>query len=96
MLAVVTDRGIFYKMQQAAPDKVLIEAPTRGEGATCRLCAHCPWMAMNDLDQIINALEKIGSAEAKQHEILVSPDLIEKSQKPLDRMLAFGETLKNR
>ena len=96
MFIVATDRGIFYKMQQAAPDKVLIEAPTRGEGATCRSCAHCPWMAMNDLDQIINALEKIGSAEAKQHEILVSPDLIEKAKKPLDRMLAFGETLKNR
>ena len=96
MFIVATDRGIFYKMQQAAPDKVLIEAPTRGEGATCRSCAHCPWMAMNDLDQIVNALEKIGSAEAKQHEILVSPDLIEKAKKPLDRMLAFGETLNNR
>jgi len=25
---VATDRGIFYKMQQAAPDKLLMEAPT--------------------------------------------------------------------
>lgn len=36
-LIVATDRGIFYKMQQAVPDKELLEAPTAGEGATCLL-----------------------------------------------------------
>ena len=50
-MIVATDRGIFYKMQQAAPDKELFEAPTAGEGATCRSCAHCPWMAMNGLQE---------------------------------------------
>src|SRR5690606_5282190 len=35
---VATDNGIFYKMQQAAPNKILIEAPTAGNGATCRSC----------------------------------------------------------
>lgn len=30
-LIVATDRGIFYKMQQAVPDKILVEAPTAGE-----------------------------------------------------------------
>lgn len=53
---VATDKGIFYKMQQAAPGKTLIEAPTGGNGATCRSCAHCPWMAMNGLHAIENAL----------------------------------------
>ncbi|NIW85075.1 MAG: quinolinate synthase NadA, partial [Gammaproteobacteria bacterium] len=48
-LIVATDRGIFYKMRQAAPDKTLIEAPTGGVSATCSSCAHCPWMAMNGL-----------------------------------------------
>ncbi|MFK5894378.1 MAG: quinolinate synthase NadA, partial [Pseudomonadota bacterium] len=37
---VATDNGIFYKMQQAMPDKHLIEAPTGGIGATCTMCAH--------------------------------------------------------
>jgi quinolinate synthase len=55
-LIVATDRGIFYKMQQAAPDKTLIEAPTFGEGATCKSCAHCPWMAMNGLHNLEHAL----------------------------------------
>ena len=33
---VATDRGIFYKMQQAAPNKILLAAPTGGNGATCK------------------------------------------------------------
>lgn len=85
-LIVATDRGIFYKMQQEAPNKTFIEAPTRGAGATCRSCAHCPWMAMNKLDEILLALEATDSSE---HEILVDADLIPKAKKPLDRMLDF-------
>jgi quinolinate synthase len=46
---VATDKGIFYKMQQLAPHKTFVEAPTAGSGAACRSCAHCPWMAMNGL-----------------------------------------------
>jgi quinolinate synthase len=54
---VATDKGIFYKMQQAHPEKILLEAPTAGAGATCRSCAHCPWMAMNHLRNLRQALE---------------------------------------
>ncbi len=55
---VATDNRIFYKMQQAAPDKTLIEAPTGGVGATCTMCAHCSWMAMNTLQGILKVLEE--------------------------------------
>ena len=41
-MIVATDQGIFYKMQQAVPDKQLLVAPTGGSGATCRSCASCP------------------------------------------------------
>ncbi len=44
---VATDRGIFYKLQQIATEKQFYIAPTAGADATCRSCAHCPWMAMN-------------------------------------------------
>lgn len=54
---VATDNRIFYKMQQAAPDKKLIEAPTGGVGGSCTMCAHCSWMAMNSLQCILNVLE---------------------------------------
>jgi len=59
---VATDNGIFYKMQQAAPDKILMEAPSGGEGATCESCAHCPWMAMNHLRNLAEVL-RTGSNE---------------------------------
>ncbi|ACS84965.1 quinolinate synthase NadA [Musicola paradisiaca] len=90
-LIVATDRGIFYKMQQACPEKVLIEAPTAGEGATCRSCAHCPWMAMNGVQAIFSALV----ADGGEHEIQVAAGVREKALLPLNRMLAFAATLKS-
>ncbi|GGX62266.1 quinolinate synthase NadA [Saccharospirillum salsuginis] len=81
---VATDRGIFYKMQQRSPGKTLIEAPTAGQGANCRSCAHCPWMAMNDLERLKRVLIN------KDQEIDVAPDLIEKARIPLGRMLDFA------
>ncbi|MDT3666389.1 quinolinate synthase NadA [Cronobacter dublinensis] len=89
-LIVATDRGIFYKMQQACPEKTLLEAPTAGEGATCRTCAHCPWMAMNGLQAIAEALEHSGAA----HEIHVDAGLRERALMPLNRMLDFAATLR--
>lgn len=83
MFIVATDRGIFYKMQQAAPEKTFIEAPTGGSGATCRSCAHCPWMAMNGLDNIAQALE------SGRDEVHVDPALIDRARLPLQRMLDF-------
>ncbi|UAA37317.1 quinolinate synthase NadA [Paraneptunicella aestuarii] len=82
---VATDKGIFYKMQQLAPNKELIEAPTAGNGATCRSCAHCPWMAMNGLNAIEKAL-----VEPAGHEIFVDAELREKALIPLNRMLDFS------
>ncbi|MGV3346859.1 quinolinate synthase NadA [Enterobacteriaceae bacterium LUAb1] len=88
-MIVATDRGIFYKMQQACPDKVLMAAPTAGEGATCRTCAHCPWMAMNSLKAIAEGLETDGMA----HEIHVDEALRQGAMLPLNRMLTFAAEL---
>ena len=84
-MIVATDSGIFYKMQQAAPDKELIIAPTAGEGATCRSCAHCPWMAMNHLENLMQSLEQ-GS-----NEIHVDPEVGRRAMVSLQRMLDFRE-----
>ena len=48
-------------MHAAAPGKILLEAPTAGEGATCTSCAHCPWMAMNGLRNLAAVLENGGN-----------------------------------
>ena len=84
---VATDRGIFHKLRQLNPGKRFIEAPTAGDGATCRSCAHCPWMAMNEL----HALDRLLSDEAYRlaNEVHVDPALGERAKMPLDRMLAF-------
>ena len=55
---VATDKGMFHRMQQLAPNKTLIEAPTAGNSATCKSCAHCPWMAMNGLEGVLMALQR--------------------------------------
>ena len=80
---VATDNGIFYKMQQLAPNKTLIEAPTAGNGATCRSCAHCPWMAMNGLENLLSVIEN------GDQEVHVDPSLREDALRPLQRMLDF-------
>ncbi|WP_396821771.1 quinolinate synthase NadA [Modicisalibacter tunisiensis] len=82
-LIVATDRGIFFKMQQAVPDKTLFEAPTAGNGATCKSCAHCPWMAMNALDNLAGSLRELSG------EVFVDAELRERALKPLERMLNF-------
>jgi len=55
---VATDKGMFHRMQQLAPGKTLIEAPTAGNSATCKSCAHCPWMAMNGLPGVLACLQQ--------------------------------------
>lgn len=55
---VATDNGILHRMRQLAPGKTLIEAPTAGNSATCKSCAHCPWMAMNSLQGLVDCLEQ--------------------------------------
>ncbi|WP_417596772.1 quinolinate synthase NadA [Oceanospirillum sp.] len=80
---VATDRGIFYKMQQLCPEKTFLEAPTAGNGATCRSCAHCPWMAMNELESLVHVLE------TGDQEVFVDAELGEKAMQPLTRMLQF-------
>ena len=84
---VATDKGIFYKMQQAAPGRRLIDAPTAGDGATCRSCANCPWMAMNTLPRVLQSLEQ------GTNEILVPEALIPAAVRPLERMLEFTRNL---
>lgn len=85
MFIVATDRGIFYKMHQMAPHKTFIDAPTAGKGATCVSCAHCPWMAMNGLENLMQTLEQ-GS-----NEVLVDPELGRQAMVPLQRMLNFAK-----
>lgn len=85
---VATDAGIFNKMRQLAPEKVLLCAPISGDGTTCEGCARCPWMEMNTLEKLAQVLET-GSGE-----IHVEPELAARARVPIQRMLDFAKTLK--
>jgi quinolinate synthase len=80
---VATDNGILHRMRQLAPGKTLIEAPTAGDSATCKSCAHCPWMAMNALQGVVSCLAQ-GTGEIQVPEPTRSQAL-----GCIDRMLDF-------
>ena len=81
---VATDKGIFYKMQQVAPTKQLIAAPTEEDGSKCNSCSNCPWMALNTLNGIYECLSNPTS-----HEINIDPDIEYKAKIPMDRMVNY-------
>ncbi len=80
---VATDNGMMHKLRTLNPGKVFIEAPTAGNSATCKSCAHCPWMAMNGLAGLAQVLEH------GTNEVHIDPALGLRARLPIDRMLAF-------
>ena len=74
-------------MRKSAPEKILIEAPTAGKGATCKSCAHCPWMAMNNLDSLINAFHN------NKNQIYIDKNTQEKAFKSTNKMIEFAKNL---
>ena len=85
---VATDSGLMHKMRLAAPGKQFIEAPTAGNSATCKSCTHCPWMAMNSLENLAHVLE------TGDNEIFVDAEIGRQAHVSIDRMLRFAEIRK--
>ncbi len=85
---VATDNGIIHKMKTLSPHKVFLEAPTAGHGANCTSCNHCPWMAMNGLENLAAVLE------TGRNEIHVDPAIIPRAVQPIQRMLEFARQIK--
>jgi quinolinate synthase len=80
---IATDSGLMHRIRQLAPGKTLLEAPTAGRSATCKSCAHCPWMAMNSLQGVIDCLA-LGEGE-----IHVDEPVRARAQRCIERMLDF-------
>ena len=81
---VATDQGILHDMRQRHPGKTFLAAPTAGHGATCKSCALCPWMAMNALDGVEQALT------SGRGEIMLDPAIALAARRPIERMLDFA------
>ncbi len=80
---VATDSGMFHALQQQNPGKTFVAAPTAGNGATCKSCAHCPWMAMNGLEGVLRCLrDGVGAIE-------LDPAVASRARVPVQRMLDF-------
>jgi len=82
---VATDNGLLHQMRRANPHKHFIEAPTAGASATCKSCAHCPWMAMNGLANLLATLQQT------HNEIHVDASTGERARICIERMLAFAQ-----
>ena len=87
---VATDNGMMHKLRQQNPNKIFIEAPTAGNSATCKSCAHCPWMAMNGLRNTLEVLQKIGTG---YNEIHIDEATRARAKLPIDRMLDFATSV---
>lgn len=87
---IATERNIFYKLSQACPEKTFIEAPVASTKGHCISCANCPWMELNTLHALIDALNNID-----EHSLSVDPAIRNEATKPLERMLAFSADLKS-
>ncbi|MEO5863366.1 MAG: quinolinate synthase NadA [Burkholderiales bacterium] len=87
---IATDNGILHKMKKLMPEKNFIEAPTAGYAATCQSCGHCPWMAMNGLNNLAAVLE------TGKNEIQVDLEISRSAKLCITRMLDFAQAEKAR
>jgi quinolinate synthase len=78
---VATEAGILFKMRELIPDKLIIPAPAL-ETNSCA-CSECPYMKMNTLEKVFNALYY------ELPEIQLDRSIIEKASVALENMMAI-------
>lgn len=80
---VATESGILHQMQKSSPTKIFIPAPPNNACA----CNDCPHMKLNTLEKLYNCLKY------DQPEINLPEDVINRAQKPIERMLEISAKL---
>jgi len=80
---VATESGILHQMQKSSPHKTFIPAPPNNACA----CNDCPHMKLNTLEKLYNCLKY------DQPEITLPEDVINRAQKPIERMLEISARL---
>jgi quinolinate synthase len=79
---VATESGILHQMQKSSPGKIFIPAPSID--ATCG-CNDCSYMKLNTLEKLYLTLQY------EKPEVILSPGIIEKARKPIERMLEISK-----
>ena len=75
---VATETGIFHQMKKLRPEAELIQAPVVDENCACN---DCPYMKMNSLEKIVQALKTFKPA------VVLDENLRQKAFLSLDRMM---------
>ena len=83
LFIVATESGILYEMRKNNPDKEFIAVPS---GESCA-CTDCSYMKMNTLEKLYRCLRD------EQPEILLDAEMIERSRRPIVRMLDMSREL---
>ncbi len=78
---VATESGILHQMIKACPDKIFIPAPS--VDSTCG-CNDCSYMKLNSMQKLYICLKH------ELPEIILPPEVIEKAQAPIFRMLEIS------
>jgi quinolinate synthase len=79
---VATESGILHQMTRCCPEKIFIPAPS--VDSTCG-CNDCSYMKLNSLQKLYICLKY------EQPEIVLPPEVIEKAQAPIFRMLEISK-----
>lgn len=79
---VATEYGIIHQMKLSMPQKTFLACPAI-EDNTCA-CSQCEFMKMNTLEKLYNCLLN------ESPEITLDKELLERSKKPLNRMMELS------
>ena len=79
---VATEAGILYKMQQEAPNTILIPAPSEADN-TCA-CSECAYMRVNTLQKLYDCLKN------ESPKIEISETIRENAVLPIQKMLTLS------
>ena len=77
---ILTEPGVIHQMKKLAPGKVYIPVPNL-EGCSCN---ECPYMRLNTLEKMANALETL------EPQIILDEEIRKRAEKPLLRMLELS------
>lgn len=80
---VATETGILHQMKKKSPQKEFLIVPTDD---TCS-CNDCPYMKMNTMQKLYLCMKN------EHPQIILDEELMEKSRKPIERMLEISREL---
>lgn len=83
---VLTEPGILHEMKKRSPGSSFYGVPGIADGA-CVSCNNCPYMKLNTMEKIYRCMSD------RAPRIEMSPDLIDRARKPLERMLEMSKAV---